>query len=125
MDKVVLILFILASFVSAQSFFYVKVNDYTGDDIDKIYVYQNDNMSTHFVKELNTSEMQTLGTGHDLNLVFQPATRVKYDTTSDKPMNYLLYNFEKYWILIVLTGLTLALLIPVGALGWKKIRVYK
>lgn len=76
MKRIILLLLLLSCFTVSQ-ICYVRIIDMTGDNYETIDVYQNDNMSTRFIKTLNTTtqHMSTVGAVHGYTFVINPTRK--------------------------------------------------
>lgn len=96
---------------------YVEFNDLTGDNIEYLYLYQNDNVSHRYVKTLNTTIQQTIGTGKHYSLSIPVSeNKVKYDYQTTRPIDYFLNNIERFMSYIII----LTLIIVLGVISWKR-----
>lgn len=104
---------LFALFTQAQSIIYVKFTDLTGDGYEYGYLYQNDNMSRRFIKEINLTSYEAvpLSVDHDFVLVVEPTMKaIRKDINNPKNV-YDILAFIPFIFIGGLVGAFLMLII--------------
>ena len=114
--KIVLALMVLfSSFTLAQtSILYMTFTDMTGDNYQNGYLYQNDNLSVRFIKQVNLTghEAVTMGACRNFDLYIEPPQKAGIKNVESNLMLDLL--FHNFTYLIVIIAITLIFITYIG-----------